>query len=184
MCPSNYSVEPMKRFFIYHAINASIVVLFRIQDKNKVEMIRWDTTTDTFIAGQWLMKKRIDFKNSFLSVDGLHFHYVYYTNLPEDNFREKSFIVQSRVPNFTAVKIHKNGQGHWNNARVNYDDIAMMKLPFVFSDRRGRSITVEGFLIVADGVQIYDATNHVFVARKPIDTYGNIMEHVPAPIWD
>jgi hypothetical protein len=160
-------------FYIYHSINVSIVLLFRKEKRDKVEMIRWDTNTDTFIAGQWLMKKAIDFKNSFLSADGLSFHYVYYTYLPTDEFREKSYIVESRVPNFTAEKICYNGRGHWNDAKVNEDDIPELEPPFLFVDSIGRTITTNEYIIYADGVQLYDATDHVFIARKPMDIHGN-----------
>jgi hypothetical protein len=155
-------------FYIYHSITASIIVLFRKENRDKVEMIRWDTNTDTFTEGQWLMKKAIDFNKSFLSADGLYFHYVYYTYLPEDGFLEKSYVVQSRVPNFTAEKIEINGCGHWTYAKVNDDDIPAINPPFIFVDSRGRTITTNGFIVYADGVQVYDATDHVFVARKAI----------------
>lgn len=168
---------PQRFFYIYHSVAASIVVLFRKRHRDAVEMIRWDTSTDTFTAGQWLMKKTIDFNHSFLSADGLHFHYVYFTYLHQDNFVEKSYIVQSRVPNFTAEKIYQNGYGHWANARVKEDDIPMIDPPFLFVDSKGRIITTDKFVIYADSVQVYDATDHVFEARKPMDIYGTEIEY-------
>jgi hypothetical protein len=171
-------------FYLYHSIEAAIVVLFRKHKRNAVEMIRWDTKTDTFTAGQWLMKKTIDFKNSFLSADGVYFHYIYYTYLSKDKFMEDSYIVQSCIPNFTAEKISKNERGHWNDARSSNDDIAMLDNPFCFIDHNGRTITTDGFIIYANGVQVYDATDHVFQERKPMDIYGNNVEKVEAPMWD
>ena len=171
-------------FYMYHSIEASIVVLFRKHKRNAVEMIRWDTKTDTFTSGQWLMKKAINFTNSFLSADGVYFHYVYYTHLAKDNFSEKSYIVKSRVPNFTAEKIWINNCGHWTGSQMMENDIEMNQRPFVFQDSRGRIITTDGFIIYANGVKVYDATNHIFQPRKPIDIYGNELENVPEPVWE
>ena len=169
-------------FYIYHSIESSIIVLFRKRHRDAVEMIRWDTKTDTFTIGQWLMKKTIDFNNSFLSADGLYFHYIYFSYLPQDRFMEKSYIVKSRVPNFTAEKIWINNVGHWNSARLTNDDIRMTESPFI--DSKGRTITTDMFVIYADGVQVHDATEHVFEPRKPMDIYGNPLENIIAPIWD
>ena len=113
----------------------------------------------------------------------MHFHYVYYTYLPTDNFYEKSYIVQSRVPNFTAEKISHNGWGRRTDAKVNDTDIPMMHLPFAFLDQRGRSVTVDGFMMYVNGVQVYDATDHIFLPRKPMDIHGNTIDTLPDTIW-
>jgi len=167
-------------FYIYHSIQASIIILFRKQKRDEIEMIRWDTLNDTFTVGQWLMKKSIDFKHSFLSNDGLYFHYVYYTYLAKDQFQEQSYVVKSRIPNFTAEKIWINGHGHWNNARMNKDDIPMTDAPLV--DSRGRTITTDGYKVYVNEKEVYDASHHLFEARKPMDIHGMVIV-VPEPIW-
>jgi len=81
------------------------VLLFR-KHKCSWELIRWDRETDTFTRGQWLTKKTIWIGGSSASSDGTQFKYHY-----ED--QSGTYVVTSKVPNFTATEFHEARCGRW-----------------------------------------------------------------------
>lgn len=75
-------------------------------------------------------------------------------------------------------------ENDWTDARIMENDCKMIQRPFIFQDSRGRTITTDEFMIYVNRVKIYDASNHIFQPRKPIDIYGNELENVPKPVLE
>ena len=101
------------KLYLYKAAKANVVVLLRRSGKrDQWEMIRWDLDTDTFVEGQWLLKKVLDPKSASLSPCGRFFAYsysIYGFVKGEQNF--ESHGVVSEVPNFTALYFNGNFGG-------------------------------------------------------------------------
>lgn len=177
-CPMTQGVIPTKSLRLFVS-DTSIAVLLLRTSKTTKELIRWDTATDEFTPGQWLAArhKQLDDVRAAISGDGVFFGYTYFTYQQRE---EISYCVKSVVPNFTAHTICRNERSHWETGQ--WDNTYRFSTPFPYTDRRGRVITSEGARLYADGELLYDAGDHEFVARKPMDVHGGPAEFPPA-VW-
>lgn len=160
--------------------DVSVAVLLLRASRTTKQLIRWDMATDRFTPGQWMAArhKQLDDKRAAISGDGVYFGYTYFTYSPIG--RETSYCVKSVIPNFTAHTICRNQSEHWANGM--WDDTYRFSTPFPYTDQRGRVITSEGARLYADGVLLYDASDHEFVARAPMDVHGEPADAPPA-VW-
>lgn len=179
---------PVPKLFLYKARDAPIVaILRRGSSKNTWQLIRWDMDTDMFNAGQWLTKAIMNGAYGAISPDGVHFAY-HYSEIPD----WKCHAVVSILPYFSASLItHKHAGtndaiafdqvGNVLHTRAEHGFIkkracSLKVKAYVeaekytgyvetgdFVDTRGRHITVAEGRILADGLTIYDTTEHRFV---------------------
>ena len=192
-CPPNQSKMPAK-LFLYKAAKANVVAILRRESSSKEnwELIRWDLDTDTFTEGQWLMKKQMNGKYAAISPCGRFFAYHY--NIYHKGDWACHGVVSS-LPNFTALYYNEKHMGNWEMVRFTEDSeirgppmvkkgnmelaqvsstkekapsgyINMDTEPF-WTDPKGRIITTENGKLLADGVVLYDTTDHVFSAKTP-----------------
>lgn len=182
---------PNAKLFLYKARDVPIVAILRRGSvKTDWELIRWNTETDEFTEGQWLTKALMNGSYCAISPDGQHFAY-HYSSMREEN-KWNSYAVVSELPYFTASLITENHGGMWDSIAFGKDGAVMhtsAKDEFVmrrecninigpvynkdiiyngfcnegsFTDVRGRSVSVVGGAIHADGVILYDTADHVF----------------------
>ncbi len=179
------------KLFLYKAAKANVVaILRRGENRETWELIRWDLETDTFTEGQWLLKKQMNGKYAAISPCGRFFGYHY------NIYTKESWAchgVISALPNFTALYFNDDHFGNWESIRftensevngplmVKKSDVELSfvhhSTPVIHSglieepswaDPQGRIITTEGGKLLADGVVLYDTTNHAFIARSPV----------------
>lgn len=178
---------PVPKLFLYKARDAPVVaILRRGSSKNTWQLIRWDMDTDMFNAGQWLTKAIMNGGHCAISPDGVHYAY-HYSEIPD----WKCHAVVSILPYFSASLItHKHAGtndaiafdqvGNVLHTRAEHGFIkkracSLKVKAYVeaekytgyvetgeFVDTRGRHITVEDGRILADGLTIYDTTEHRF----------------------
>ncbi len=185
---------PTPKLYLYKARDANIVaILRRGLQRDEWELIKWDVDTDTFTEGQWLMHKQMNGKYCAISPNGRYFayHYTEYTK----HTNSASGVV-SRLPNFTAIYYTDIFPGNWDSVGFNTDNSvcvapekgwelknANCELTIsqtqdyvpngyisseVWIDPRGRSITTDRGMLLANGVCIYNTTTHIFVSKMEI----------------
>jgi len=179
------------KLFLYKAAKANVVGILRRESSSKEnwELIRWDLDTDTFTEGQWLMNKQMNGKYAAISPCGRFFAYHYNIYMKED---WACHGVVSSLPNFTALYFNEEHRGNWESIRftekgeihsppmVKKGDVELSfvhhSTPVISSgfigeaswtDPKGRVITTEDGKLLADGVVLYDTTEHVFIAKTP-----------------
>lgn len=182
------------KLFLYKAAKANtVVILRRGETKETWEMIRWNLDTDTFTEGQWLIKKQMNGAYASISPCGRYFGYFYQVyGYVKGVQKYESCGVVSQVPNFTALYFNGNHGGCWESVRFTEKgevvsspmekkgDVELPIAPHTatlassgyidkpsWTDPKGRIITTEGAKLLADGIVIYDTTDHKFVARSP-----------------
>jgi hypothetical protein len=182
---------PSPKLFLYKARDAPIVAILRRGTvKTEWELIRWNTETDEFTAGQWLTKAQMNGAYCAISSDGRYFAY-HYRSLREEE-AHTCYAVVSELPYFSASLITDNHAGMWDGIAFTQDGAVMhtqarkgftMKracsLPISpvydtalmykgacesgsFTDARGRALTVVGGAIYVDGSLLYDTAEHTF----------------------
>lgn len=184
------------KLFLYKAQDAPIVVILRRGIKRTTwELIRWNLETDTFQEGQWLLHKHMNGRYCSLSPDGTYFSYHYDTYGKSGEWTCHSVV--SLVPNFTALYFCVEHHGNWEEIQfaedgcIVFDSSRLEKksdidIPVVkwkkglaiapsgyikgaeWTDPKGRIITTEEGKLFANGLVLYDTTDHTFVAREPI----------------
>ncbi len=185
----------MPKLFLYKAANTNIVaILRRGPDRETWELIRWDLDTDTFTEGQWLLKKHMNGKYAAISPCGRFFAYHYDVyGYVEGEQNHACHGVISALPNFTALYFNNDHFGNWEDIRftqkgeingppmVKKGDVELSfvhhSTPIISSglikeaawtDAKGRVITTEQGKLLADGVVLYDTTDHVFAPREAL----------------
>lgn len=183
------------KLFLYKARDAPIIVILRRGiKKTSWELIRWNLVDDSFLEGQWLIGKYMNGKYCQLSPDGKYFSY-HYDIYKHHSWVCHS--VLSLVPNFTALYFCPEHTGNWDEIEFaengsivfspsrlekkgNIDlpivdfskDIAIVPSAYIkekkWTDSKGRVITTEEGKLLADGIVLYDTTDHCFIAREPI----------------
>jgi hypothetical protein len=182
----------MPKLFLYKATKANTVAILRrgSSSEQNWELIRWDLDTDTFTEGQWLLKKQMNGKYAAISPCGRFFAY-HYTIYGAEN--SACHGVVSALPNFTALYFNENHTGNWEAVRftenseisgppmVKKGDVEVGQVGYTkdsapsgyiegssWTDTKGRVITTNEGKLLADGVVLYDTTDHAFVPRNPI----------------
>lgn len=185
------------KLYLYKASKANTAVLLRRSGKkDQWEMIHWDLDTDTFTAGQWLLKKVVNPKTASISPCGRYFAYTYDVyGFVKGKQEHESHAVVSQVPNFTALYHVSNfGSGYGllkfspagevycssfiGEGMTKTGDIT---LPFTTTvpetstgpidtlvDPKGCVRTTKEGKVFAGDVVLYDTTDHVFVPKAPI----------------
>ena len=184
---------PNPKLYLYKARDAPIVaILRRGTQRDSWELIKWDLETDTFTEGQWLTHKQMNGKYCAISPNGNYFGYIYncYTK------KWACHGVISKLPNFTAVYFKEKFPGYWENVGFNTDNSVCVPTEYgwmlkttstdlkpsldrnyipdgyisseVWIDPYGRNITTDKGMILADGMCIYDTTNHMFSPKETI----------------
>jgi hypothetical protein len=182
---------PSPKLFLYKARDAPIVAILRRGSvKTEWELIRWNTETDEFTAGQWLTKAQMNGAYCAISPDGRYFAYHYRSLREEEG--NTCYAVVSEIPYFSASLITDNHAGMWDGiafteggavmhtqARKGFTMKRACSLPISpvydtalmykgaceggsFTDARGRALTVVGGAIHADGSVLYDTAEHTF----------------------
>ena len=181
----------MPKLFLYKAAKANIVaILRRGENRETWELIRWDLDTDTFTEGQWLLKKHMNGRYAAISPCGRYFGYHYDVYGYVKGVQEWTCHgVVSALPNFTALYFNGNHRGNWEMVSFTEDseitgppmlkkgDVEIPQVGYTkesapsgytpegWTDPKGRLITTEAGKLLADGVLLYDTTNHVFVPK-------------------
>ncbi|MHC4756091.1 MAG: hypothetical protein ACYTBP_13215 [Planctomycetota bacterium] len=98
------------RLSLIFARNTPITVILRRGPSRWVEVIKWDTQSDTFEYGQW-MHGRIYAERCGLSPDGKLFVYfvLKHGKIDEDQGYEQSFTAVSKPPYLTALAMWPHG---------------------------------------------------------------------------
>ncbi len=169
---------PNPKLFLYKARDAPVVAILRRDVyKHNWELIHWNLETDVFTRGQWLTKAVMNGKYGAISPNGKYFAYSY--SSIRDHW--KSYAVVSELPYFSASFISHSGSIRFNQEgnilakrflkkRACDFEIATDSDPIdggfveTFTDGRDRVITTEMGAVKADGVVLYDTTDHVFQA--------------------
>ncbi len=182
---------PSPKLFLYKARDAPVVAILRRGTvKSEWELIRWNTETDEFTAGQWLTKVQMNGAYAAISPDGRYFAYHYRSLREEEG--NACYAVVSEIPYFSASLITDNHAGVWDGiaftesgavmhtqARKGFTMKRACSLPISpvydttqmykgaceggsFTDVRGRVATVVGGAIYVDGSLLYDTADHMF----------------------
>ena len=99
------------RLYVILAREAPVAVIFRRGPSKRVQVIRWDTATDTFTPGQWF-HGRIYEKRGDLSPDGeylIYFAQKYNIRTLWDEEYTYSWTAISRLPYLTALALWPKG---------------------------------------------------------------------------
>lgn len=182
------------KIFMYKAADAPIVaILLRGVKRTHWKLIRWDLDTDTFIEGQWLMNKSMNGAYASISPSGEYFSYSYSIYPKTVGSEYECHCAVSKLPNFTALYFNKN---HYLGYRLGFtadnkivyiSDYTMEKkgaidIPIVtgdsvasgyidtpvWKDSNGRIIHTDGAKLYVNNNILYDATEHIFSAKKPM----------------
>jgi hypothetical protein len=184
------------KLFLYKAQDANTAVLLRRGIyKTDWEMIHWSMDTDEFTRGQWLCGATMNGAKQSISPDGRYFGYHY---SDYRNGRYDCFGVVSRIPMFTASVFMPNFAGEWetiewtrdNTVVCNYTDWELRtseinvvrktkETPVIpggyidlqnrtWTDTRGRSISVDAGILLADGAILLDTTADKFREVSPV----------------
>jgi hypothetical protein len=185
---------PIPKLYLYKARDVPIVaILRRGLQRDEWELIKWDLETDTFTEGQWITHKQMNGRYCAISPNGNYFAYIY-NEYTKSIYSARGVI--SRIPNFTAIYYTDRFPGYWDKVGFNTDNSVcvspekgwQLKTPDseiqtssvkdyvpsgyisseVWIDPRGRSITTEKGVVIANGVPIYDTTHHMFVPKAVI----------------
>ena len=177
--------------FMYKARDTPIIVIIRRESKTTLELIVWNTDTDTFTRGQWLKHIISNCRYFSISPDGSHLAYFYTSLKTPDKWTSHAVI--SKLPYFSASFHTKEHSGMYD--RVSFDlegnfmhtsselvkkaPSELIQVPWnkdklfsgyqeePFMDSRGRLITKEAFKILVDGVVILDTSEDVFHPLPP-----------------
>ena len=184
---------PTPKLFLYKARDANIVaILRRGLQRDEWELIKWDLDTDTFTEGQWLTHKQMNGKYCAISPNGNYFAYSY-TEYTKKVYSARGVI--SRLPNFTAIYYTDQFPGYWTKMGFTTDnsvfvpaehgwerkteDLELTTTPVqefvdsgyisteVWIDSKGRSITTDRGMLLANETCIYNTTTHMFVPKVP-----------------
>ena len=104
-----------KKLFLYRAEDIPHIYLIAYRkDKHTWQLIRWNSKTNEFIEGQWLLGRQVAVNCSCLSPCGRYFYYLtnIYNGLMDDR-DDKHCMIISTVPNFTASLFTKECAGRW-----------------------------------------------------------------------
>lgn len=115
------------RIFGVAASAAPIVLLLRRGPTRWVQLVQWQTDTDTFVDGQW-MRGRVYERRCSLSPDGQLFVYFVSKITPrtiEDKTTTYAWTAVSRPPYFTALALWPKGDC-WNGGGVLQDNHTLL----------------------------------------------------------
>ena len=187
---------PSPKLYLYKARDINIVaILRRGLQRDEWELIKWDLDTDTFTEGQWLTHKQMNGKYCAISPNGKYFAYHYHEYYGKNaSYSARAAI--SQLPNFTAIYYTDRFPGYWDSVGFNTDnsvcvapekgwqlkteDLDLKTNPLqefvpngyiaseVWIDPKGRSITTEQGMILANGTCIYNTINHMFIQKAPM----------------
>lgn len=184
---------PTPKLYLYKARDANTVAILRRGfQRDEWELIKWDVDTDTFTEGQWLTHKHMNGKYAAISPNGKYFAYIY-NEYTKNIYSTKAVI--SHLPNFTAIYYTDKFPGHWDTVGFNADNSVYLQdygwepktsdeelktssvrefVPSgfiaseVWIDSRGRSITTDRGMLLANGSCIYNTTTHMFIPKLPM----------------
>ncbi len=189
-----YIEMPTPKLYLYKARDAPIVaILRRGLQRDEWELIKWDLETDTFTEGQWLTHKQMNGKYCAISPNGQYFAY-HYSEYTKKNYSAKGVV--SKLPNFTAIYYTDQFPGNWDTVGFNTDNSVCvapekgweLKTPDaelktnpdqnfvpngyisseVWIDPRGRSITTDRGMLLANNQCIYNTMKHMFIPKGPM----------------
>lgn len=176
---------------LYFYKAGKVVLIILRQNKKRFQQILWDTETDTFTCGQWLLHVQLDFKRSLISPCGRYFYYTY----NKHTINSKTYIIVSEIPYFTAILFSDDGIGRYvypnftidgnpiiydngysliskkqNNFQISHLHLTQDEMDQIWNIRKESqtkikhelNITVDGDIIFRDGKIIYDASNNKF----------------------
>ena len=107
--PLGLPVETCPLIYIYFAPDADVAVVLYKHPRQGYQMLQWNTKTDTFTKGQWLLKGRIRVQKSYITGTGQYFKYKL-LRCEKDPWPRVLEVV-SEVPYFTATAIHSTDYG-------------------------------------------------------------------------
>ncbi len=157
----SHNVPTINIWFASEAHKALIICKY---PHKMYRMISWSIDNDTIVKGQWLTKKKIDFKRCVLQNDGEFFRYVMIE--PPYNI----CLIISKPPYFTALGIEKNLD--MREAPKIKDTRAMSYLNNAAMDHRKRNITTKGGCIYINGELFQDFSKDTFECIKPPNLYA------------
>jgi hypothetical protein len=107
--PLGLPVDICPLIYIYFAPEADLALVLCKHPRKGYQMLQWNTKTDTFTKGQWLLKGKIRAQESFVSQTGDYFKYKLLRR--EGQSWPRIFKVVSEVPYFTATAISSQDRG-------------------------------------------------------------------------
>jgi hypothetical protein len=107
--PLGLPVDICPLIYIYFAPEADLALVLCKHPRKGYQMLQWNTKTDTFTKGQWLLKGRIRAQKSYVSQTGQYFKYKLLQR--EKEVWPRLFQVVSESPYFTATAIQSIDYG-------------------------------------------------------------------------
>lgn len=105
-----------KKLFLYCAQEMPhIYLIVYRKDREAWQLIHWNSKTNTFIEGQWLLGRQLAVYHSCLSPCGGYFYYL--TNIYNCSRNDRDDVdcmAVSNVPNFTALLFTKKCVGRYD----------------------------------------------------------------------